>query len=181
MRQSDSGRRDGIPNEKTGTKGNSHQGNSPLLTLITCGYKEINQTYDNIDHVIIEDLTPPVAFAEGVISSPNSFAYCFLDQYSDFASSTVIEEIMQILCTHPELGGAYSDNIFNGYRQYYPSYFYESLQKVNIDTPFVCRKEVNVKFNPEIPSMYYYDALKEMGTHTVLHHVPQPLFTINNI
>lgn len=150
----------------------------PQVTLITCGYKDIQQTYKNIDHIIIEDLAPPIAFNEGIQSSNNSILG-FLDQYSDFASENVVDTIVQVFLQYPEFGGVYTDHIFNSYQQYYPSYFYKTLQNIVINTPFFCRKETNVKFNPDNMS-YYYDALKTIGQHAILHHIPEPLFIINN-
>lgn len=149
--------------------------NLPKVTLITCGYKDIKQTYQNIDHIIIEDVSPPTAFTEGFKSSQNPFC-CFLDQYSDFASEHTVEAIMKIFLDYPEFGGVYTDNIINDNRQYYPSYMYTTLQNIVINTPFICRKETNVEFI-ESP-IYYYEALKKIGQLTILHHIPEALFTM---
>jgi len=151
----------------------------PKVTIITYGYKDIKQTYENIDHIIIEDLAAPIAFNEGVKSSNNPI-YGFLDQHSDFASERVIDIIVKIFLQYPEFGGIYTDNTTNGHQQYYPSYFYPTLQNIVINTPFFCRKEVNVKFDPKNTTSYYYDALKTIGQYTVLNHIPEPLFVLNN-
>lgn len=148
----------------------------PRLTLVTCGYKDIKQTYQEIDHVIMEDLAPPDAFNEGVQSQDNPL-FCFLDTSSDFAVDTVVEDVMNLLSDYPEFGGVYTDNIQNGNRQYFPSYFYPLLDKIVINTPFFCRKELNIQFNPQA-AMYYHEALKRIGQRTILQHIPQPLFVI---
>ena len=147
----------------------------PKITLITCGYKKLNQTYSNIEHIISEDVEPYEAFNDGVQSS-NSLIYGFLDQYSDFSVDDAVEQIVQKFLTYPELGGVYADNILNGYRQYYPAYSYESTQNIVIQTPFFCRRELNIKF--EQSDMCYYEAIKNIGSYTILHHIPKALFKI---
>ena len=148
----------------------------PKITLITCGYKEINQTYPNIEHIISEDVDPSVAFNDGVRSS-NNLIYGFLDRYSDFATKFTVERIVRQFLEYPELGGVYTDNLLNGYRQYYPSYSYLSTQANQINTPFFCRKEVNIEFGQS--DLYYDEAIKKIGGYTILHHIPEALFVIS--
>jgi len=150
----------------------------PKITLITCGYKDIKQTYPNIEHIIIDDVTPPVAFNAGLKSSTNSIC-CFLDNKSNFLSEYVVEDVLKTFLRYPEFGGIYTDNIFNGHRQYYPSYSYQTLQTIIINTPFFCRRETNIEFDETNLDNYYYDILKKMGQFTILHHIPEALFTID--
>lgn len=154
--------------------------NLPKITIITCGYKDIQQTYPHIDHIIIDDIATPTAFNEGMKSSSN-IVYCFLDKYSDFISQYIVEDVCKIFFQYPELGGLYTDNILNGHRQYYPSYSYQALKEIIIDTPFFCRREVQVQFDETLLEGHYYDGLKKIGQHSILHHIPEALFTINTL
>jgi hypothetical protein len=140
----------------------------------------MKQTYQNIDHVIIEDEPPSVVFNNGIQSS-DGLIYCFLDYYSNFCQDNVIERVVNILTMCQELGGIYTDNFLNNYRQYYPSYSHLSLQEATINTPFFCRKETNIQFDITDSSLYYDKAIKALGKNVILHHIPEALFTINDI
>jgi len=148
------------------------------VTLVTCGYKNIQQTYQNIEHLIIEELLPPIAFQDGIQSSSGTLL-CFLDSKSDFAFNHTLKKMVNVMLNYPQLGGIYTDQILNGVQQYYPSYSYQALQQHAINTPFLCYKTLDVKFNPNNLVNYYYEALKDIGQKSVLHHIPEPLFVIN--
>lgn len=151
--------------------------NTPKITLITCGYKEIRQTHANIEHIISEGVEPYVAFNDGLKSS-NSLIYGFLDENVDFACDDVVEKIVKRFLEYPEIGGIYTDNTLNGKRQYYPAYSYQATLHNRINTPFFCRRELKLEF---VQSDTYYDAaIKKMGSYTILHHIPEALFTITS-
>jgi len=168
------------PNSNTNSLSQLPDNQWPKVTLITCGYKDIKQTYSNIDHIIIEDTAPPKAFNEGLQSS-NNIIYGFLDRESDFASEYTIEIIVKTMLKHPELGGVYTDNILNEHPQYFPSYSYANFQQYVINTPFFCHREVKVQFDETKLTTYYHEALKSIGSRTILHHIPEALFTINTL
>jgi len=151
---------------------NQHSSNMsqlPKVVLVTCGYKDIQQTYKNIYHVISEESSPPMAFNEGIQSSDGTI-YCFLDKDSYFTSETVVENVMKMFLQYQEIGAIYTDGIVNGYRQYFPSYSYSSIQNATINTPFFCHKDA------QNTVQYYDEALKHMSKSIILHHIPEASF-----
>ena len=158
----------------------SGHSNTPRVIIVTCGYKDLYQTYKNIENIISEEPLTPNAFNEGVNVSTKYDIFCFLDRYSDFAQDNVVEIAVNTFLKYPELGGIYTDNIVGGYRQYFPSYSYQTINDIVIDTPFFCRAEAGLKFNLDLTSLYYDNAIKQLGQHVILHHIPEALFEITN-
>jgi len=153
----------------------------PPITLITCGYKQINQTYPNINHIIIDDLPVPQAFNQGMPSSQHQLC-CFLDDKFDFVNESVLEQIMNVFLTYNEVGCVYTDNITQGHHNFYPSNDYNLItqEHIVIQTPIVFYNNINAKFPEQDLNTYYANVIKYLSQHTIVHHIPEPLFISTN-
>jgi len=150
----------------------------PRVVIITQGYREIEQDYQNIEHIILEDIAPPNAFNDGIKSS-NGDIYCVMTENETFVRDNVVTQAVNIFCKHPEFAVVYGDCLSNGTRTHYPSHVFTNFQRQDliINTPFFF-KQIDEEFNTNLEYLYYYDMLKRLSTKYIFHHIPEPLFEI---
>ena len=156
----------------------------PKVTIITKGYKEIDQDYEKFEHIILEDLPAPQLFNQGLESSDGEIC-CVLTENEDFTHSKIVSNAVEILYKYPEFAVVYGDCIINGIRHYYPSHDFRNFRRQDliINTPFFFKRTnelLDGLFNEQLDTLYYYDALKKLSNKYVFHHISEPLFLIES-
>ena len=107
--------------------------------------------------------------------------YGFLGKDDNYTSSKVISTIVNKFLEYPQVQFCYSDNIFGGIRQFFPSCHTNILStRMLINTPLFIRKESLIPFNTDLKYLYNYHMLQQLTKKYLGIHIPLSLYECKN-
>lgn len=152
------------------------------ITIVYAGkptnLETLGQTYPNINLMQGKE-EAPVLFNHA-LKQPGDNILCFVTENESFLDANGIAKAASVLM-RPSIKGVYSDNIFNGRRQYFPSYSQTlTTSNIIINTPFIIQRPNRpIFFNEKLKTLFYHDFLMKLGQISFLHHIAEPLFRLS--
>ena len=102
-------------------------------------------------------------------------AYCFLPYGIEFNEEYALMTVSKVFHTYPQVSCVYADS--SNASLLYPSWNYTTCDTFAINSVLCCRKNLELRFDPEYVELCAYEFLKRLSKKHLAWHIARPLFT----
>lgn len=157
------------------------------VLIIKDGAETVYSDYDNYEVLNNSDSLPTGKFFNQAKNRAGYDYYVYLGKYYNFSSPSSLTRMVEYLndVSRSFVVGVYSDLLLNdkdiSFIQHLPSFDMKLIKgKFAFNTPFCVKKYLLPTFDENIQSLNLWDGFLSLSKQSVLFHIPEPLFKLDN-